>query len=89
MSKPLTDKELYGMECHFTHPSVLRAIADIRTLRGVDKELQEVGKELNEMEADNIKLRKALEGYAECCDECTCGDGWDHTTAIAVLKGRN
>ena len=30
-------------------------------------------------------LREALGSYAECCDGCTCGDGWDHDIAIEAL----
>lgn len=28
---------------------------------------------------------KALKGYAQCRDGCTCGDGWDHRDACAAL----
>ena len=30
-------------------------------------------------------LLEALEGYAECSDGCTCGDGWSHEPARAVI----
>lgn len=30
-------------------------------------------------------LREALGSYAECCDGCTCGDGWSHDIANAAL----
>lgn len=36
-------------------------------------------------EAENKRLREALENYATCCDGCTCGDGWDHDVARAAL----
>ena len=31
-------------------------------------------------------LRSALGSYAECCDGCTCGDGWSHDIAIEALE---
>lgn len=31
-------------------------------------------------------LREALGSYAECCDGCTCGDGWSHDIAIEALE---
>ena len=31
-------------------------------------------------------LREALGSYAECCDGCTCGDGWNHDIAIEALE---
>ena len=31
-------------------------------------------------------LREALRAYSECCDGCTCGDGWDHDIAIEALS---
>ena len=31
-------------------------------------------------------LREALMAYSECCDGCTCGDGWDHDIAIEALE---
>ena len=31
-------------------------------------------------------LREALRAYSECCDGCTCGDGWDHDIAIEALE---
>ena len=34
-------------------------------------------------------LRKALGSYAECCDGCTCGDGWSHDIAIEALEQTN
>jgi hypothetical protein len=34
----------------------------------------------------NQILQDALEGYAQCCDRCTCGDGWSHNGAIEALK---
>ncbi len=36
-------------------------------------------------EAENKRLREALENYATCCDGCTCGDGWNHDVARAAL----
>ena len=36
---------------------------------------------------DQVKvLREALGSYAECCDGCTCGDGWSHDIAIEALE---
>jgi hypothetical protein len=31
------------------------------------------------------RLIEALRGYAECCDGCTCGDGWSHDAARSAL----
>lgn len=32
------------------------------------------------------EAREALKFYAECCDGCTCGDGWDHHMARTALE---
>jgi len=34
----------------------------------------------------NQILQDTLEGYAQCYDGCTCGDGWSHDGAIEALK---
>lgn len=40
---------------------------------------------LSEKEKECQRLREALQGYAECGDGCTCGDGWSHEPARAAL----
>ena len=32
-----------------------------------------------------LRAMDALDGYAGCCDGCTCGDGWGHDSARAAL----
>ena len=32
------------------------------------------------------ELVEALEGYATCGDGCTCGDGWDHSSAKRAIQ---
>lgn len=41
--------------------------------------------EIARLKAQVETLREALGSYAECCDGCTCGDGWDHEIARAAL----
>ena len=36
---------------------------------------------------DRIKrVEGVLEGYAQCSDGCSCGDGWSHEPAIEALS---
>jgi len=37
------------------------------------------------LEAAARQAEAALEGYATCCDGCTCGDGWSHASAVEAL----
>ena len=49
-------------------------------------EYREAQKEVDELREQVKVLREALGSYAECCDGCTCGDGWNHDIAIEALE---
>ena len=77
---------------------MLRIIDTVKYLRGIaergtgrlcdDNETTEqfVLGYVKELEGQIKVLREALRAYSECCDGCTCGDGWDHDIAIEALE---
>ena len=48
--------------------------------------INEQSKEIGLLREQVKVLRAALGSYAECCDGCTCGDGWSHDIAIEALE---
>lgn len=85
VDKMVSTEIRYGSEFHDSGSCwdlIEFMLTDIRELRGVYEELQEVGKELNETEAGNAKLRDALEKYGMHLHRC------DHKTWIPGPKGR-
>ena len=55
-------------------------VIDPETVRCLDCE------EIDRLREQVKVLRAALGSYAECCDGCTCGDGWSHDIAIEALE---
>jgi len=52
---------------------------------GYEAAIEDAGKQITRLRAENEKMRAALAHYAECGDGCTCGDGWSHNIALAAL----
>lgn len=54
-------------------------------LLDIQAKLAAVEQERDTMRTALLAAKDALEGYAACCDGCTCGDGWGHEAAQAAL----
>ena len=56
------------------------------TLSEISQAIGAVIDQREQLEADCGVMRCTLEGYAECGDGCTCGDGWSHDAAREALQ---